>query len=318
MLVGIHKLELVSRPRSLVLKSTDDDDGDSSDSFDSASPPASFRLADFSFASRNADSTPSSSVVAEKPGAAALSNDTFVIDRSGTSLHSSSLTDIGTNSMVRNKRFQSSLPKQRDITLSGSIGCAANVSDVSVRPFDDSRTSRMPDVDIMPTLLAEIDEVAKSSVLTPDFEQHDVVESAFRSKRALKRQRKAEAEASAGKKWFDLPRTELTDERRRDLEVLNLREVLEKKKRFYRSLGRTGLPKYFQVGTVVDSPYDFYSSRVPRKERKSTIVDELLNDMDMKRKFKARYQQILMEQKSRKSRAAAGKYRVAGKRTKKT
>lgn len=39
----------------------------------------------------------------------------------------------------------------------------------------------------------------------------------------------------------------------------------------------------FQVGTVVDSPVDFYNSRMPKKQRKRTIVEELLADAEFRR-----------------------------------
>lgn len=39
----------------------------------------------------------------------------------------------------------------------------------------------------------------------------------------------------------------------------------------------------FQVGTVVDNPVDFYSSRIPKKQRKRTIVEELLADAEFRR-----------------------------------
>ncbi len=39
----------------------------------------------------------------------------------------------------------------------------------------------------------------------------------------------------------------------------------------------------FQVGTVVDSPVDFYSSRIPKKQRKRTMVEELLADAEFRR-----------------------------------
>lgn len=34
---------------------------------------------------------------------------------------------------------------------------------------------------------------------------------------------------------------------------------------------------------MVDSPLDFYSSRIPKKERKRTIVEELLADAEFRR-----------------------------------
>lgn len=39
----------------------------------------------------------------------------------------------------------------------------------------------------------------------------------------------------------------------------------------------------FQVGTVLDSPADFYHARIPKKERKKTIVEELLADSEFRR-----------------------------------
>lgn len=38
------------------------------------------------------------------------------------------------------------------------------------------------------------------------------------------------------------------------------------------------LPKYFQLAEVVDSPVDFYSSRVPKKQRKRTMAEEIMHD----------------------------------------
>lgn len=38
-----------------------------------------------------------------------------------------------------------------------------------------------------------------------------------------------------------------------------------------------------QVGTVVDSHADFYHDRVPKKDRKKNLVDELMADADFQR-----------------------------------
>lgn len=37
-----------------------------------------------------------------------------------------------------------------------------------------------------------------------------------------------------------------------------------------------------QVGTVVDNPVDFYHSRVPKKDRKRNMVEELLADAEFR------------------------------------
>jgi hypothetical protein len=52
--------------------------------------------------------------------------------------------------------------------------------------------------------------------------------------------------ATAGKKWFDIPATaEITPTIKRDLTLLQMRNVLDPK-RHYRASAKT-LPKYFQV-----------------------------------------------------------------------
>jgi len=45
---------------------------------------------------------------------------------------------------------------------------------------------------------------------------------------------------------------------KRDLRMLRLRGAFDPK-RFYKSADGTKFPKYFQMGTVVEGPTDFYS-----------------------------------------------------------
>ena len=61
-------------------------------------------------------------------------------------------------------------------------------------------------------------------------------------------------------KWFNLPATQITDEVKRDLRLLRLRGVMDPK-RFYKSADHTKFPKYFQFGTVVEGPTEFYSGQ---------------------------------------------------------
>lgn len=53
-----------------------------------------------------------------------------------------------------------------------------------------------------------------------------------------------------------------------------------------------------QVGKVVDTPVDYYSSRITKKERKRTIVEELLADAEFQKNNKKKYKEI-MSQKQR-------------------
>lgn len=56
----------------------------------------------------------------------------------------------------------------------------------------------------------------------------------------------AEREKTKGIEWYDLPATEMTEERRRDLELVQMRDALDSKTH-YRRNDRDVLPKYFQV-----------------------------------------------------------------------
>jgi hypothetical protein len=63
------------------------------------------------------------------------------------------------------------------------------------------------------------------------------------TKRQEARKEKA---SSAGPKWFNMPATTLTEEAKRDLHIIKLRNVLDRK-RFYKKDNNKALPKFFQV-----------------------------------------------------------------------
>ncbi|NXI89386.1 TDIF2 protein, partial [Psophia crepitans] len=146
------------------------------------------------------------------------------------------------------------------------------------------------------------DQLLQKSVITPDFEKKECVPPFRESLHQLKKQRRAEREKTTGDGWFGMKAPEITSELKNDLKVLKMRASLDPK-HFYKKNDRDGLPKYFQIGTVVDSPIDFYHSRIPKKQRKRTIVEELLADSEFRRYNKKKYQEIMSE----KAAFAAGK-----------
>ncbi|NXL84606.1 TDIF2 protein, partial [Alectura lathami] len=146
------------------------------------------------------------------------------------------------------------------------------------------------------------DQLLEKSIITPDFERKECVPPFRESLHQLKKQRRAEREKTTGDGWFGMKAPEITSELKNDLKVLKMRASLDPK-HFYKKNDRDGLPKYFQVGTVVDSPIDFYHSRIPKKQRKKTIVEELLADSEFRRYNKRKYQEIMNE----KAAYAAGK-----------
>nr|CAG4640468.1 EOG090X0GO7 [Daphnia pulex]SVE85210.1 EOG090X0GO7 [Daphnia pulex] len=140
--------------------------------------------------------------------------------------------------------------------------------------------------------LINTDTLMEKSVLTPGFEKLDNVPKYSASKRQLKMERRKEADKTKGGKWFNLPATEMTEEKLRDLEIIQMRSILNPKQ-FYKKNDLKVVPKYFQVGTVVDSHADFYHDRVPKKDRKKNLVDELMANADFQRYNKRKYAEII-------------------------
>ncbi|XP_015212238.2 deoxynucleotidyltransferase terminal-interacting protein 2 [Lepisosteus oculatus] len=146
------------------------------------------------------------------------------------------------------------------------------------------------------------DELLRKSVITPDFEKKDAVPPYLESKDQLKKKRREERAKTTGDSWYNMKAPELTEELKNDLKALKMRSALDPK-RFYKKNDREGFPKYFQVGTVVDDPVDFYHARIPKKQRKRTIVEELIADAEFRSYNKKKYKQILAERAA----LAAGK-----------
>ena len=98
---------------------------------------------------------------------------------------------------------------------------------------------------------------------------------------------------TSGKGWFDLPSTEMSEALAQDLRAVRMRSALDPK-RFYKALdvGKSK-SKFVQVGTVVGSGRDdHWSGRLTKKERKSTLVEELMADERARQYTKRKYSQI--------------------------
>lgn len=106
--------------------------------------------------------------------------------------------------------------------------------------------------------------------------------------------RKEQRTTTAGPGWFNMPvaKMEDLDERTKaDLRLLSLRSALDPKVR-YRSNDRPGATPFFHVGTVVSDASGFYSDRIPKRQRGSTLVDTLLKDVQRKQYLKRKYEEL--------------------------
>lgn len=182
---------------------------------------------------------------------------------------------------------------RQKVKLASELNPGINLADTYVASRDAASKSAQKVRELV--LESSADSLLKGSVLTPGFEKKDCVPPYSESMRQIKLRRKEERSKTKGPGWFGLPAPEMTDELKHDLEVLRMRHVLDPK-RFYKKNDLKDLPKYFQVGTVMDSPADFYHARVPKKDRKLTMVEELLADAEFRRFNKKKYGEAMARQ----------------------
>ncbi|MCO5606493.1 hypothetical protein L7F22_060681 [Adiantum nelumboides] len=116
---------------------------------------------------------------------------------------------------------------------------------------------------------------------------------------------------TTGNKWYNLSAPTITPELKKELQLVKLRGVLDPK-RHYKAEDSKGLPKYFQVGTVIGGPADFYSGRLTKKEQKNSLANELLSNTSLSVYRKRKYLEI-QDQKQ-----AGGKGFMKKKKSKRT
>ncbi|KAG0129084.1 Fcf2 pre-rRNA processing-domain-containing protein [Tuber indicum] len=111
-----------------------------------------------------------------------------------------------------------------------------------------------------------------------------------------KKRLKEDKEKTAGLKWFDMPRTNLTPEFKRDLQLIKMRGVLDPHRHYKKD--NSSFPEYSHVGTIVEGNADYFSSRLRNKERKRTIAEEVMADDSSRKRFKNKYEEIQRKKRS--------------------
>ncbi|OJD24466.1 hypothetical protein ACJ73_04176 [Blastomyces percursus] len=97
---------------------------------------------------------------------------------------------------------------------------------------------------------------------------------------------------TAGSDWFNLPKTNLTPELRRDLQLLRMRPVLDPHRHYKKDNSKAKVPEYSQVGTIIEGPTEFFSARIPKKLRKRTFVEEAMATEKESGRFRRKYEEI--------------------------
>ncbi|KAK6349687.1 hypothetical protein TWF696_005966 [Orbilia brochopaga] len=109
---------------------------------------------------------------------------------------------------------------------------------------------------------------------------------------------KEKKDKTAGPAWYHMPATEVTPQIKRDLQMIKLRNVLDPHKHFKGDDWKGKLPKFFQMGTLIEGPTEYYSARLNNKDRHKSMVDEVLANGESKSRFKRKYAEIQAKKRS--------------------
>ncbi|KAJ5246933.1 hypothetical protein N7468_001916 [Penicillium chermesinum] len=109
---------------------------------------------------------------------------------------------------------------------------------------------------------------------------------------------KGKAKATAGPEWFNLPRTEMTPEFKRDLQLLRMRSVLDPKRHYKKESAKAKAPEFSQVGTIIEGPTEFFRGRIAKKDRKKTFVAEAMALERENGRFRSKYDDIQQSKQS--------------------
>ncbi|XP_016925084.4 deoxynucleotidyltransferase terminal-interacting protein 2 [Drosophila suzukii] len=124
--------------------------------------------------------------------------------------------------------------------------------------------------------------------LNPDLSQRNALPTVGKRQQPILN--RAERAKSKGKGWFDLPATEVTEEMRNELKIIQMRSVLNPKQ-FYKKNDLKYVPKFFQIGTVQPSALDHYNEK--KSKKKQSLVNELLEDESFQMFNKRKYNEVI-------------------------
>ncbi|KAL2754698.1 hypothetical protein ACRALDRAFT_1070410 [Sodiomyces alcalophilus JCM 7366] len=99
---------------------------------------------------------------------------------------------------------------------------------------------------------------------------------------------------NAGPGWFGLPEMDLNDKHlKRDIQLLGMRgTALDPHRHYKKDSMKPRMPRYAHIGRILEGPTEFYSSRLTRRARKRTLVQELMSAEIASGKFRSKYHNI--------------------------
>ncbi|KAI4217866.1 MAG: hypothetical protein L6R36_009239 [Xanthoria steineri] len=107
-----------------------------------------------------------------------------------------------------------------------------------------------------------------------------------------KRTQTMDSRSTAGTDWFHLPRTNLTPELKRDLQLLSMRSAWDPKRHYKKDRRKPSIPEYSQIGTIIEGPTEHFSSRIVKRVRKQTFAEEITAAEGLNGRFKKKSVEI--------------------------
>uniref|UniRef100_A0A182K1X9 Fcf2 domain-containing protein n=1 Tax=Anopheles christyi TaxID=43041 RepID=A0A182K1X9_9DIPT len=183
----------------------------------------------------------------------------------------------------------------------------------STRPGSSKKKKKLVKDDLCRT---NVEAELKSAILTPAIEKKEDIARLAMSDKALQKLNRLERKKTKGKNWFGLSAPEITPELQNELTLMKMRSVLDPKQSFKR-LDKRKLPKYFEIGKMIDSPLDHFNERGVKKTKSKSLVDELLADAEFQKFNKRKYAESLERQKKKAYHKAVMKMKKEKKKSKK-
>lgn len=98
--------------------------------------------------------------------------------------------------------------------------------------------------------------------------------------------------------WFLLPKPDdrRRNEMQRDLLLIKHRAALDPKRHYKKE--KWTVPERFAVGTIVEAAHEWHNGRLTNRERKSTILETLMQNEESSRYFKRKFTEIQKQKSS--------------------
>lgn len=77
-----------------------------------------------------------------------------------------------------------------------------------------------------------------------------------------------------------------------------MRNVLDPKRHYKKDNSKAQIPEFSQVGTLVEGKAEFYTARLQNRDRKRTLVEEVMSGERENGRFKHQYNDIQEKKRS--------------------